>query len=258
MAVAASDHVGEAAASAWAANAEALRQLGATSDERLAAIIGQCAHESGGFVHRFENLNYSAAGLETVFGKYFAEGEYAQFARQPERIANRVYGNRMKNGPPASGDGWRFRGRGYIQLTGRDNYTRYSQEIGIDLVDDPDRAAEPGVAWRIAVRYMAKRRKSGKTLLAWADLRQDLMVTKGINGGTNGRVDREIKTAKALQALNGEIPVVEWQRLLLAAGFEPGPIDGLMGPKTRAAQEAASARFGAEGAALADRLRAVA
>ncbi len=257
MAVAASAPVGEAAASAWAASAETLRRLGATNDERLAAIFGQCAHESGGFLHRFENLNYSAAALRRVFRKYFPAGDYDAFARQPEKIANRVYASRMGNGPPASGDGWRYRGRGYIQLTGKDNYTRFGAAIGVDLVRDPDRAADPAVAWQIAVRYMATRRRAGRTLLAWADLRDDEMVTEGINGGQHGLLDRQIRTARALRALTGEIPVIEWQRLLLGAGFEPGPIDGLMGPKTRAAQAEAAARFGAEGAALLEHLRAV-
>lgn len=255
MAVAASDHVGDAAASAWEANAEALRKLGATNDERLAAIVGQCAHESGGFLHRFENLNYSAAALKRVFRRHFPDGDFDAFARQPEKIANRVYANRMDNGPPSSGDGWRYRGRGYIQLTGKDNYARYGRDIGIDLVRDPDQAAEPGVAWQIAVRYMATRRRAGRTLLVWADLRDDEMVTEGINGGQHGLLDRQIRTARAYRALTGEIPVIEWQRLLLAAGFAPGPIDGLMGPKTRAAQEAAAAKFGVEGAALVERLR---
>ncbi|WP_193139374.1 MULTISPECIES: glycoside hydrolase family 19 protein [unclassified Meridianimarinicoccus] len=260
-AVAASNNAAATAANAWKAHAEKLEALGANSPLRLAAIIGQCAHESGGFLHRFENLNYSQASLRRVFKKYFkTNAEAAAFARKPEKIANRVYGNRMGNGSEGSGDGWRYRGRGYIQLTGKSNYTNFGAAIGEDLVGNPDRAADPGIAWMVAVRYMASRKRSGKTCLQWADESDDRMVTLVINGGTHGLVDRELRTAKALTALGGSKipPVIEQQRVLLAAGFNPGPIDGLMGSKTKAATEAAARKFGLKGADLWEKLESIA
>lgn len=257
LAVAASQTVGHTAFEAWQANAAELERLGATSNMRLAAIFGQCAHESGGFLHRFENLNYSASALNRVFRRHFPTMAIARdYARQPERIANRAYADRMGNGPESSGDGWRYRGRGYIQLTGKSNYETFGRAIGVDLVDHPDKAAEPGTAWLVAVRYMATRRRSGKSLLEWADEGADRMVTLGINGGTHGLADRQMRTARALQALSGDVPTIELQRLLLAAGFDPGPIDGLMGPRTEAARDAAERHYGVSGAALVDKLRA--
>ena len=107
---------------------EVLPQYNITDIARTAAFMAQCAHESGGFTMLSENLNYSAQGLMGVFKKYFPTAELANaYARQPEKIANRVYANRMGNGPEESGDGYKFRGRGLIQLTGKDNYRRCSQ-----------------------------------------------------------------------------------------------------------------------------------
>lgn len=258
-ALAASENAGQTAAEAWLANETQLETLGASSDGRIAAILGQCAHESGGYLQRFENLNYSAAALNRVFGRHFPTMAIAEnYARQPERIANRAYADRMGNGPEASGDGWRYRGRGYLQLTGKSNYRVFGDAIGVDLVAEPERAAEPGIAWLIAVRYMASRSRSGRNLLEWADQDDDRMVTLGINGGTHGLVERERLTARAQAVLSGEVPVVEWQRLLLAAGFDPGPIDGLKGKKTDAARAAAAAAFKLDGPALVERLRQVA
>lgn len=257
-AVAGSKNAASAAASAWNDNEAKLQALGATTPERLAAIFGQCGHESGGFLHRFENLNYSQAALLRVFRKYFpTAAEAAKYARKPEKIANRCYGGRMGNGPESSGDGWKYRGRGYIQLTGKSNYTAFGRAIGQDLVNNPDLAAEPGTAWMVAVRYMASRKSGGKTALEWADEGDTRMVTKIINGGTHGLADREIRTAKALAALGGSTtpPVIEQQRLLLAAGFNPGPIDGLMGKKTKAAIKAAEAALSVSGADLWGKLK---
>ena len=107
--------------------------------QRVAAFIAQCAHESGNFRFLRENLNYSAKGLMTTFKKYFpTEALATQYQRQPERIANRVYANRMGNGDEASGDGWRYCGRGLIQLTGKDNYTFFAGSLSIT----EDEAAE--------------------------------------------------------------------------------------------------------------------
>lgn len=245
-----------AAFAAWQSVEGKLQQIGIDNDRRRAALIGQCAHESARFRTRFENLNYSAAGLWKIFRRHFSsEAETHQFARQPEKIANRVYRNRMGNGDTASGDGWRYRGRGYLQLTGKDNYRRYGEHIGEDLVNNPDRAADPDVCWLIAAEYLARTHRSGKSLLEWADADDVLMVTKGINGGTHGLADREVQTGKAYAELSGQATTAEWQSLLLNAGFNPGPIDGLMGNKTRAAQEAAAAHFGVQGDALLQVLR---
>ncbi|MCA8884109.1 MAG: glycoside hydrolase family 19 protein [Rhodobacteraceae bacterium] len=260
-AVAGSTSAADAAIQAWTANAKKLEALGANNPARLAAIFGQCAHESGGYLHRFENLNYSASSLQRVFRKYFPTAAIAQdYHRQPERIANRAYGDRMGNGPESSGDGYRYRGRGYLQLTGKASYDSFGRAIGLDLVKDPDLAADPGTAWLVAVHYMASRRRSGRTALEWADDGDHRMVTLVINGGTHGLPDREMRTARAAAALGGaakEPPVIEQQRLLLAAGFNPGPVDGLMGKKTRAAIAAAAEKFGVKGVALFDKLRSV-
>ena len=112
----------KAASDAWADNAAAIEDIGINNDRRRAMLIGQCAHESAKFRTRFENLNYSAQGLWRIFKRHFqSEAETELFKRQPEKIANRVYANRNGNGNTASGDGWRFRGRGFLQLTGRSN-----------------------------------------------------------------------------------------------------------------------------------------
>jgi putative chitinase len=255
-ACAASSTTAQSAIAAWRMNAARLEDLGITNDRRRAALIGQCAHEAMRFQTRFENLNYSGAALWRVFRRHFASPAEAQgFHRDPERIANRVYANRMGNGNSASGDGWRYRGRGFIQLTGRTNYRIYGALLGVDLVADPERAADPDLCWLIAAQYMARTRRNRRVLLQWADVPDTLMVTMGINGGTHGLQDREVMTGVAWQALTGEATVAEWQSLLLRAGFDPGPIDGLDGPRTRAAVEAAEAQFGLSGDALLDHLR---
>lgn len=255
--VAASPTIATGAAQAWAEKSDQLEDLGATTDRRIASIIGQCAYESGGFKSRFENLNYSSSALQRVFRKYFRTVSADAYARQPEKIANRVYGNRMGNGDEASGDGYRYRGRGWIQLTGKSNYETYGKAIGVDLVADPDAAAEPATAWLIAVRYMAATRRSGKTLLEWADEEDEAMVTKGINGGTNGLSGRVHEVEKVLSALSGKLTTGIWQSLLAAAGFNPGAIDGLDGPKTQSALKAAQQKLGKVGTALADALKSL-
>jgi|LauGreDrversion4_2_1035121.scaffolds.fasta_scaffold228715_2 putative chitinase len=110
---------------------------------RLAHFLGQCAHESDGFKRTYENLNYSAQRLKTLFPKYFPDSSTAEkYAKSGKEIASRVYAERMGNGDEASGDGFRFRGRGYLQLTGRRNYTQFSSFIGYDCVLDPDAVAK--------------------------------------------------------------------------------------------------------------------
>ena len=110
---------------------EILPEYEINTPQRMAAFIAQTAHESGNYVFLKENLNYKAASLRRVFPKYFPDdATAARYANKPEMIANRAYGGRMGNGPEESGDGWRYRGKGLIQLTGKDNYTRYAEKIG--------------------------------------------------------------------------------------------------------------------------------
>ena len=257
-AVARTKAVADIAVQAWLADEAKLTEIGINNNNRRAMLIGQCAHESGRFVHRFENLNYSADGLWRVFRRHFSSrAECNQFHRQPEKIANRVYSNRMDNGSEASGDGWRYRGRGYLQLTGKANYRAYGNGLGIDLIGNPDLAAEASICWQIAARYCATRKRGGKNLLQWADESDDIMVTKGINGGTHGLQDRIDLTDQALAALTdvSVVSVIEQQRLLVHAGFDPGGIDGLMGPNTQRAINAASVHFGVNPPELWERIR---
>ncbi|NIP76439.1 MAG: glycoside hydrolase family 19 protein, partial [Xanthomonadales bacterium] len=153
-----------------------------------------------------EALHYrSGARIFAVFGRrHFTSIAYAQrFAGRPEKLANHVYGRRMGNGPPGSGDGFRYRGRGYLQLTGRANYRRFGARIGIDLETEPERAEDPATAWLIAATYLATRRRAGRTALEWADLDNVEMVSRIVNGGVNGLDDRRHLTVTALDALGG-------------------------------------------------------
>ena len=121
---------------------DTIQKFGISNPLRLCHFLAQCAHESGNFTLVRENLNYSSQGLLGIFKKYFPTKELADaYARQPEKIANRVYANRMGNGDEASGDGFKFRGRGYIQLTGKVNYEAFGKFIGEDLVANPDLVA---------------------------------------------------------------------------------------------------------------------
>jgi putative chitinase len=255
---ASSKPVADVASDAWQASATKLEGLGANTNLRLAHIVGQCSHESAGFRLRFENLNYSADGLWAIFRRHFDSRAHCnQYARKPEKIANRVYRNRMGNGSEASGDGWRYRGRGFIQLTGKSNYKTFGNALGLDFVGSPELAALPENSWMVAVKYMASRSRSGLTALEWADKDDVGMVTKIINGGTHGLQDRKRLTAKAKRGLSNETTTAEWQALLLSAGFNPGPVDGLMGPKTKQAIADAEVALSATGEALAAKLRLI-
>jgi len=168
------------------------------SPMRVAHFIAQIAHESGSFNYSSENLNYSASALRAVFGKYYPTDEAAQeHHRQPEKIANRVYANRMGNGDEASGHGWRYRGRGLIQLTGTENYTNCGKGIGLDLIGNPDQLATDADAAVAASGWFWDMRG----LNAYADKDDVLTITKRINGGTNGLDDREAYLAKAKAVL---------------------------------------------------------
>lgn len=165
--------------------------------KRIAGFLAQVAHESGGFNFVKENLNYGAKGLRAVFGKYFPTEEMAlEYERQPEKIANRVYANRMSNGDEASGDGWKYRGRGLIQLTGKDNYTRFADSIGKDLEDAIEylETAEGAVA--SACWFWHANR-----LNSYCDNDDFVGLTRRINGGTNGLEDRQHHYDIALEVL---------------------------------------------------------
>lgn len=157
-----------------------------TPEER-AAFVAQLAHESAEFTRLTENLNYSAERLAQVWPSKFRDPEVAKrYARNPERLANFVYANRLGNGPEASGDGWRYRGRGPIQLTGRENYTRCGMAIGVDLLADPDRLFEPEIGIRSALWFWRVR-----NLDRFDDDGCVRDETRLVNGGTHGLDDRQ-------------------------------------------------------------------
>jgi putative chitinase len=156
---------------------------------RLAHFLAQCGHESGGFRVTQENLNYSAKGLAGIFKKYFpTEAAATPYARQPQKIANKVYANRMANGSEASGDGYKFRGRGYIQLTGRDNYTQFGKAIGEDIASNPDKVSSQYALLSAAWFWS----KNGLNKLADGGAGDAVVtsITKRVNGGTIGLADR--------------------------------------------------------------------
>jgi putative chitinase len=157
--------------------------------QRIAAFVAQCAHESGNFTQLRENLNYKAVTLRKIFPKYFSTDELAQqYAALPNKqqaIANLVYANRMGNGPPESGDGWRFAGKGLIQLTGKENYTWFAASLGISV----EEAAEYLETFEGAAQSACWFWETNK-LNQWADKGDILTLTKRINGGTIGLDDR--------------------------------------------------------------------
>jgi predicted chitinase len=165
----------------------------ADSKIRLAHFFSQVLHESGFLRYDMENLNYSAKALRAVFGKYFKTKNVAEaYARQPEKIANRVYSNRMGNGSEASGDGWKYRGRGLIQLTGKDNYKAFAKWINDSrIIDDPDLVASE-YAVQSAVFYWDR-----NNLNKIADKDDVTKMTKRITGGANGLAHRTELLTKA-------------------------------------------------------------
>ena len=166
------------------------------SPDRAAHFFAQTAHESGGFTAFSENLNYGAAGLRSIFRKYFGTDALAKaYERQPQKIANRVYASRMGNGDEASGDGWKFRGRGALQLTGKSNYQAFA-----DYIDRPDVMTNPDLVagelcFESALWFFDKNK-------LWSICDQGtnddaiLALTRRINGGTHGLDDRKAKTKK--------------------------------------------------------------
>lgn len=156
---------------------------------RLSHFLSQCAHESGNFRIVNENLNYSTEGLLKTFGKYFPTRALAQrYQRNPQKIANRVYANRMGNGSEKSGDGFRYRGRGFIQLTGKNNYKAFGDAIGEDLLKNPDKVSTEypltSAAWFFSTNKLNELSDRGSTNVLITE------VSKRVNGGTNGLNDR--------------------------------------------------------------------
>lgn len=171
----------------YKAISEILPEYEINTPKRVAAFLAQCAHESGGFIFLKENLNYKAASLRKVFPKYFPDdATAARYANKPQMIANRVYANRMGNGPEESGDGWKFCGRGLIQLTGKDNYTFFAASLDIPL----DEASEYLETFEGAVQSACFFWEQNN-LNQWADKGDILTLTKRINGGTIGLEDRQ-------------------------------------------------------------------
>jgi putative chitinase len=167
--------------------------------QRVAAFLAQVAHESGGFNAVKENLNYSAKGLMGTFKKYFPTEDLAkQYERQPEKIANKVYANRMGNGDEASGDGARFCGRGLIQLTGKQNYTRFAADLGVTLEECVAYLETPAGAVSSAGWFW-----DSNNLNAISDRGDMKLLTKRINGGHIGLEDRIHHYELALEALGG-------------------------------------------------------
>lgn len=161
--------------------------------ERISMFLAQVGHESGGLNAIQENLNYRAETLTKVFPKYFRNKNPNDYAKNPQKIANLVYASRMGNGPPESGDGYNFRGRGLIQLTGRSNYTIFAQDMEISLEEAVVWLETPeGAAWSAGWFW------DSRELNNWADNGDVLTVTKKINGGTIGLKDREKHYAEAL------------------------------------------------------------
>ena len=226
--------------------------------ERVAGFIAQCAHESGDFKRLEENLNYSEKALNSVFGRYFGPGkrDAAEYARDPEKIANYVYQDEFRSkrgalGNTKPGDGWRFRGRGLKQLTGRNNYTAFAKDIGISA----EKAAEYLETKKGAVHSACWFWKKNN-LNRYADNNDIVGMTKKINGGTIGLEDRTARYEKAMAVMTGKAPAVkaaapsapkgnvvkrgstgtavkEVQRLI---GVNPA--DGIFGPGTEAAVKA--------------------
>ena len=168
-----------------------------TNVDRRASFIAQTAHESGKFTTIRENLNYSEKGLLNTFGKYFTPEQAAEYARQPEKIANRVYANRMGNGSEESGDGWRYRGRGFIQLTGKSNYQQFCKDEGIDLLNSVVYLESVEGALHSAIWFWNKNQ-----LNKFADVCDIKGQTKVINGGYNGLSERIHLYDKAKLILN--------------------------------------------------------
>jgi putative chitinase len=166
--------------------------------QRISMFLAQVGHESGGMRTIKENLNYSADGLKKIFPKYFRTVNPADYAKKPEKIANRVYASRMGNGDEASGDGFRYCGRGLIQLTGKSNYMAFAQDMNMSLEEATEWLKdEEGATWSAGWFW------DSRELNQWADKGDILTVTKKINGGTIGLEDRKHHYEAALEIFGG-------------------------------------------------------
>lgn len=252
---------------ALARSSHTLDRYGILDDRtRLSYFLAQIAHESGGIAIAEERLSYSAERAAEVFPRYFPTVDSAApYARNPEKFANKVYANRLGNGPPESGDGWRYRGRGLIQITGRDNYRRIGSAIGLDLEAAPELAASPAHVVEVACGFW-----DVNDLNRFADRRDFLTLTERINGGTNGLADRKKWLTRIADGLAGRASsaaagggqggeerisfqnasetamdelafgdrgerVKALQTALVEAGYTVGAIDGAFGRLTRGA-----------------------
>lgn len=190
----------------------AMTEFGITSRTEIASFLAQVGHESLDFKFSVENLNYSASRLLQIFGKYFNASTAQTFAHNPAMIANRVYANRMGNGNEQSGDGWRFRGRCPVQATGREMYQWLTSKLGVDCVNNPDLLRDEKIGIRAAAAIFAVNKRclslcrelTGKG--DKADLATFDRITKRINGGYNGRADRQARYLKALVNLPKNAP----------------------------------------------------
>lgn len=167
---------------------ETASKFGITNKLRLAHFLAQCSHESGGFKATSENLNYSADGLKKIFPKYFPGNLAESYAKNPEKIASKVYGGRMGNGDETTKEGYKFRGRGYIQLTGKSNYTNFTKFIGEDCVANPDLVA---TKYPLASAAFFFNSNGLWSICDKGATEADVTaVTKRVNGGTIGLADR--------------------------------------------------------------------
>jgi putative chitinase len=203
----------------WAAMCDILPRYEINTIERVAAFIAQCAHESNNFRFLQENLNYSAEGLMRTWPSRFTSLEFAnRYARQPEKIANLAYANRMGNGPESSGDGWRYRGQGLIQLTGKTNQERFAESVGLTLDDMENFLGTYTGAIESACWFWQT-----NNLNHLSDIGDIDRISRVINGGTHGIDDRRNRYKQALDVLsdsNYESTVVEstdWQTVRLGS-----------------------------------------
>jgi putative chitinase len=180
--------------------AQLLPDYDINTPQRIAAFVAQCAHESGGFTALKENLNYKAVTLRKIFPKYFPDdaiaNHYASLPNKQEAIANKVYASRMGNGDESSGDGYRYCGRGLIQLTGKNNYQAFADSLEMDVEDVPEYLATFEGAAQSACWFW-----ESNNLNQWADKGDILTLTKRINGGTIGLDDRIKHYQHALHVL---------------------------------------------------------
>jgi len=188
---------------------EVMPKYGITTKRRVAHFVSQCGHESGDFRTLEENLNYSAKSLNAVFGRYFGAGKRNadEYARNPEKIANYVYMDefrKSKMGNVKAGDGWRFRGRGLKQLTGRDNYTGFGKSIGMTAEEAAEYVATPKGAVESACWFW-----NTNKLNTIADTDDVVLMTKRINGGNIGLEDRQKRYANAIKVLGGKVALPE-------------------------------------------------